>query len=162
MSLGCCARYAEQCGGLFKGATGEEAELHDLGLLWMLDFERLQRLIQCQQIDGRFGCKLGQVPKFDPFASAAAFPGLVASGIVDQNPPHCFGGRGKKVAAVLPMLNLVDIDEPEIGLVDQGRGLKGLPRLLVSQPLRSQLAQLFIDQRQELVRGVRIAGFDCG
>ena len=44
--------------------------------------------------------------------------------------------------------------------MDQGRGLKRLPGLLLSQPLCCQFAQLFVYQRQQLLRGVRIALVD--
>ena len=44
----------------------------------------------------------------------------------------------------------------------QGRGLERLPRLLLGQLLRRQLAQLVVDQRQELLGGVRVALLDGG
>jgi hypothetical protein len=47
--------------------------------------------------------------------------------------------------------------QAQIGLVDQGRRLQCLARLLAREPVRRQTAQLVIDQRQELVPGVRIA-----
>jgi hypothetical protein len=38
----------------------------------------------------------------------------------------------------------------------------GLARLLLGEPLRGELAQLVLDQRQELLGGVRIAVLDGG
>jgi hypothetical protein len=49
---------------------------------------------------------------------------------------------------------------PQVRLVDQGRGLECLPWLLLSEFLRRQLTQLIIDERQELLRGVRLALLD--
>ena len=46
--------------------------------------------------------------------------------------------------------------------MDQGRGLQRLARLLLGQPLGRELAQLVVDQRQELLRGVRVALLDGG
>ena len=46
--------------------------------------------------------------------------------------------------------------------MDQGRGLERLARLLLGQLLRRQLAQLVVDQRQELLGGVRVALLDRG
>jgi hypothetical protein len=40
--------------------------------------------------------------------------------------------------------------------VDQRRGLEGLPRLLVSEPLGGQLAEYIIDQRQEPLGRLRV------
>ena len=44
--------------------------------------------------------------------------------------------------------------------MDQGRGVERLARLLVRQPLGGQLAQLIVDQGQELLGGLRVAGLD--
>jgi hypothetical protein len=46
--------------------------------------------------------------------------------------------------------------------MDQGRGLERLPGLFVGQLLGSQAAQLVVDQRQELLGGVRVALLDGG
>ena len=46
------------------------------------------------------------------------------------------------------------VDQPQIRLVDQGRGLERLAGLLLGQPLGGQLAQLVVDQRQELLGGL--------
>ena len=55
------------------------------------------------------------------------------------------------------MLSFVDVHEPQVCLVDEGGGLERLAGPLAGQLLRRQLAQLVIDQRQELAGGVRIA-----
>ena len=44
--------------------------------------------------------------------------------------------------------------------MDQGRGLERLARLLLGQPLGRQLAQLVVDQRQELLGRLRVALLD--
>ena len=51
-------------------------------------------------------------------------------------------------------------DQPQIRLVDQGRGLERLAGLLLGQPLGGQLAQLVVDQRQELLGGLGVAVLD--
>ena len=48
-------------------------------------------------------------------------------------------------------------DQAQVGLVDQGGGLGRLPRRFPGKLLRGQLAQLVVDQRQELAGGVRVA-----
>ena len=50
--------------------------------------------------------------------------------------------------------------QPHIRLMDEGRRLERLPRLLLGQPGRGQFAQLVVDQRQKLLSGRRIALFD--
>jgi hypothetical protein len=46
--------------------------------------------------------------------------------------------------------------------VDQGGRLERLPMLLLRHPLGSQLAQLLVYQRQQFLRGVRIALLEGG
>ncbi len=64
------------------------------------------------------------------------------------------------MAAAIPVLGLLDINQPEVRLVDQGRRLERLAGLLLGQLLRRQLAQLLVDQRQKLLGGVWIASLD--
>ena len=41
-----------------------------------------------------------------PLMSATGFRAALAAGVLDQNPPHGFGGGGKEVATAIPMLGL--------------------------------------------------------
>ena len=50
----------------------------------------------------------------------------------------------------------------QVGLVHQRGGVERLTGPLLSQLLRGESAQLVIDQRQELVRGLRVALFHGG
>ena len=52
------------------------------------------------------------------------------------------------------------VDDPKIGLMHQGRGLERLAGLLLRQLQGGQLAQLVIDQRQELLGRLRVAKLD--
>ena len=52
------------------------------------------------------------------------------------------------------------VHQPQVRLVDQGRGLERLAGLLLGQLLRRQPAQLVVDQRQELLGGVGVALLD--
>src|SRR6185369_14008405 len=56
-----------------------------------------------------------------------------------------------------PVRDIVDVHQPDVRLMDEGGRLKGLTRRLVRQPLRRQLSQLVINQREKLVGGVGIA-----
>ena len=49
-------------------------------------------------------------------------------------------------------------DQPEVRLVDEGGGLERLARLLPGQPGGGQLAQLVVDEGQQVGRGLRVAG----
>src|SRR5262249_48690748 len=47
--------------------------------------------------------------------------------------------------------------QPQAGLMNERRGLERLSRRLASEPAGRQLAQLFIDQREQPGRGIRLA-----
>ena len=47
----------------------------------------------------------------------------------------------------------VGADQPEVRLVDEGGGLERLARLLRGQPRGRELAQLVVDEREEVGRG---------
>jgi hypothetical protein len=64
------------------------------------------------------------------------------------------------MAPAVPRLGLLDIDQPQVRLMHQGGSLERLARLLLGQTLRRQFAQLIVDQRQELLGGVRVALLD--
>ena len=84
-------------------------------------------------------------------------PGRLAAGVVDQDEAHGLGGGGEEVAATR---ELAIADEPQVRLMDQGRGVERLARLLLGQLLGRQLAQLVVDQGQELLGGLRVALLD--
>ena len=86
----------------------------------------------------------------------------LAAGLFDEDAAHGLGRGGEEVAAAVPVLGLLRVHQPQVGLVDQGRGLERLAGLLLGQLLRRQLAQLVVDQRQQLLGGVRVALLDGG
>ena len=79
-----------------------------------------------------------------------------------QNPPHRLRRRRKEVPPTIPLLGLLHIHQPQIGLVHQRGRLQRLPRLLVSQLGGGQFAQFVVHQRQQLLGSGRVAGFDLG
>ncbi len=87
-------------------------------------------------------------------------PRPLAPGVLDEDAAHGLGRRGEEVAPAVPGPHRVRIHQPQIGLVDQGRGLERLARLLVREPQGCQLPQLVVDQRQQLLGGPRVALLD--
>ncbi len=71
---------------------------------------------------------------------------MLATSILDKNPPHRFGGDGEEVAAAVPGLVHLGPDEPQVSLVNQRGGLERLPGILPSQSPLGETAQLVIDQ----------------
>src|SRR5262245_43873150 len=63
-----------------------------------------------------------------PF-SATLLPALATS-TFNQNAAHCFGSRCKEMAATVPVLDLVGINQPKVCLVHKRRWLERLSRPL--------------------------------
>src|SRR5262245_8828744 len=102
---------------------------------------------------------LGQ---FDPMELSASLLAFFPAGVLDQDASYRLRGGGEEVPAATPVLGLLGIDKAEVGFVNQGRGLERLAGLLLSYPLGSEPAQFVVDQRQQLLGGVRVAGLDGG
>ena len=68
----------------------------------------------------------------------------------------------REVPPAVPVLSLVHVHQPQVGVRDQGRRLAGLAGLPVGQLLGRHLARLVVDQGQELADGVGVALFDGG
>src|SRR5205807_5538587 len=98
----------------------------------------------------------------DLLLTPAMLVAMFTTGLLDQNPPHGLGGGGEEVAPAVPVLGPVNVHQAEIGFVNQGGSLKGLPWVLLGQLPPCQFAQLMVDKRQELLGGVRIALLDGG
>jgi hypothetical protein len=62
------------------------------------------------------------------------------AGFIDQDAAYGLGRSGEEVPTTVPGLGLLRVDEPEVSLVDQGRGLERLTGLLLHEFLGGQLA----------------------
>ena len=85
--------------------------------------------------------------------------GALAPGVVDQNAAHGFGSGGEKMGAAIPLLVFV-ADEPQPGFMHQRGGLQRLSGCFVRHLRRRQLAQLLIDQREQIPGGLLVAVLD--
>jgi len=66
------------------------------------------------------------------------------------------------MAAAISMLRLLDVHQPQVSFVDEGRRKKRLSGGLVDHFLGGEPPPLVVNQGQELVDGVRIALLDGG
>ena len=94
-------------------------------------------------------------------AAAAALEAGLLAGVVDEDAADGGGGGAEEVGAVLPG-GLVGAHQADVGLVDQGGGLQRLPRPFLGELLSGQLAQLVVDQWQQLPRGAGVALLEGG
>ncbi len=103
----------------------------------------------------------GDVHVFDIHAlqAAAVTAGEFAAGVVDEEMAHGLGGGGEEMGATIKG-RVFAADEAHPDLMHQGGGLEGVTRRTVGHFIRRELAQFRIDQRQQLIGGLRIAVLD--
>src|SRR5262245_7897141 len=90
-------------------------------------------------------------------ATAPALGAQFLSSSLYQDPPHRFGCCGKEMTTAVPVLSRLDANKANVGLVDQRRRLQRLSWLFLGQLRGRELAQLVVNQRQQLLGGVRVA-----
>ena len=162
IAVGCAPANAHDFGRFGERQASEDTETHKLGPSGVLARQRLQRLVERQQV---IAWRIMQTDiEVDPDAAATTSPFLAATiaSPVHQDPVHGFGRGCEEVASPVPGLPWLITDKPEVRLVDQGCGLECLPRLLVGQFLCRQSTQFVIDQRQELAGRASVALLDRG
>jgi hypothetical protein len=83
---------------LISRQSGEEAKFHELGFEWIFGGEFFEGFIQRQQLFVAHGG--GDIQKWNPLVIASPFLRMFGAGSINQDPPHCRGGGGKKMTAV--------------------------------------------------------------
>ena len=121
--------------------------------------EVVQRLAQQQKI-GSVLLGRGKVEARDIgadfFELATVSNRVFAPRILNQNTPHSLRGGGEEMRAILPLW-LGVTTEPQPYLMHERGGLQRLFRWLARHFRRGEFAQFVIDERQDLVGGLRIA-----
>src|SRR5262249_32432493 len=114
-----------------------------------------QGLVQREQAFIRVGRR--DAVQSHPASVTAALEASSSTSPIDQDAPHRFGGGGEEVTAIGELLVT---NQAQVRLMHQRGGVERLPCLFLTELLRSEFAQLVVDQRQQLVGGVRIALVD--
>ena len=70
--------------------------------------------------------------QIEPQAAATVLLSLFTTGVLDKNPPHCLRCRSEEVSPTVPVLGLLHVHQPDVGIVNESGGLKSLPRQLVT------------------------------
>jgi len=81
--------------------------------------------------------------------------------MIHENPAHHLCGDTKEVSAI-PPISMPLVNQPQVDLVNQGRWLKGVPNPFTSQLPCGNSTQLRVDERKQLVEGVRVAAPPVG
>jgi hypothetical protein len=149
-------RYTQDGGDFGMVQTDKEAELHHLGLFGVFRGKPLEGLVDLQ--DDVFVPLAGQLDgiQVHTLKVAAVFASLPAAGAVHEDAAHHFGGHSVELLAVLPAPVRL-LREPQPGFVNERSGLEGLAGDFAGHLVRSQTAQFVVKERQQLVRGLRVA-----
>ena len=91
---------------------------------------------------------------------AAALLAAPGAGLLDHDAPHRLRRRREEMPAAVPTLRPLRPRHPQVRFMHQRRRLERLPRLLLRQPLRRQLPQLIVHQRQEAFRWLLLTALD--
>jgi hypothetical protein len=97
------------------------------------------------------------IEQFQPNPPARPLLAISIPGVIDQYPPHRFGSCRKEMPSTVELLIA---QQPQVRFMDQPCGVQRMVRTLLRHSRRCQLSQLVIHQRQQLIRGDWIAGFD--
>jgi hypothetical protein len=108
-----------------------------------------------QQILVVFGVDEEPLVEFDSLSVAASFFRQMSPGVIDEYAAHCLGTDGEEVRSPLPVHAFL-VDELEIGLVNQGRGLKGMVVSLPPEITRGELSELIVYGTPKPLRRVAI------
>jgi hypothetical protein len=131
-----------------RGDAGEVAKLDDPTRPIVEPLESLQRLVQSQKVIGLGrGGRTHQV-EVDLSATTAPLEATALAGPLHQDPPHGLGGGAEEVCPPAPARRL-GLEQPQVHLVDQGRGLQRCSWRLCGHPLVGELPQLLVDQREQ-------------
>jgi len=154
-------RDLQHLGGLLHAKPAEKAHLDHLRLARVHFGQGIQSLVDCQDLLGPPGSHVrnlfevhirGRVRAPEQPAALLTPPG---AGRVHQDAPHDLSRDGEEVRPVLPA-DARQVHQPDVGFMDQSRGLKGSaiarPHVPPGQPL-----QLPVHMRDQIVQGRRLS-----
>jgi len=146
---------AERFGRFIVGHADEVTQLHQFRFDLVLDGELVKGVTECEELVVIGWRSQVQLFNIQALLAAAVTDGAFAAGAVNENAAHRLGRGGEKVSPAIPLIFVADETQP--GFVDEGGGLKRLARRFVRHFVGGETAQLFIDQRQQLLGGSGIA-----
>ncbi len=146
--------------GLALAQSAEEAQRDQLSLLRILLRQTFERGVEVEQLRRRRVDEQLRRVELDALALAGPLLRPALARAIDQDAPHGLRRRAEEVPAAIPAVRAAILrpQDAQVGLVHERRGVQRGRAGLAAQALGGELAQLGVDQRQELGRGLRIAG----
>lgn len=153
MSTCGCAGDSQHLRNVRERQTGKIPQLYELGLLGILAAQFVESFVDREQFI-RIGTVLLAriIAERLSFELATVLDGSFSPCVIDQDSSHRLGSRGKKVAAIGPLLLVVAAHQFDVRFMDEGGALERLPGGFMTKFLARQRPQLVIHQGQQLVR----------
>ncbi len=147
-------RDLEHVGGFLDAQAAEETQLHHLALALVHLAERLEGLVDGDEVGPGFVGNRKCLGEGDLHGPAATLLIVLGTREVDKDAAHQPGGHRQKVRAVLPV-DALHVDETQIGFVHQRRRLQAVTGALAGHATLRDAVQLAVDERNQLLeRGV--------
>lgn len=138
--------------GFLNAQPPEKPQLDDAALPDIYLFQRLQCIVEGDEVSTRL---VTDDERFvERHSGCAATPLLIATGagVIHEDSPHQPRGDSQKVRAVLPV-HMFDVNQFDVGLVDERRGLQAVTRALIPHTTAGDLMKLTLNERDEAVQG---------
>jgi hypothetical protein len=152
----CIGRHVQDCRGFFDAQPAKEPQLDDAAFPLVESGERLERVVQRDEVLTGLVGHDERVVERHPDALAPALFRVFRPRVVDEDATHHTSGHGEEVRAVLPR-NRFSVDQPEVGLVDERGCLQAMSHALSGHAASRDLAQFLMHQRDQLLAGSHIA-----
>jgi len=149
-------RHIQHGRGFLHGQAAEESHLDDPTLSIVELCQRFQRLVERDEV------RRALVRDDECFIErhlrrvTAALLVVPRAGMVHKDVPHDTGRHGQKMCAILPRDGF-RVDQPEIGLVDERRGLKAVVDPLAPDVALRDAMQLLVNQRDEALQRILVS-----
>ena len=131
-------RHLQHVSRFFDGEPAKRAEFHDLRQAAIDGFQALERIIQREHGYLVGNGRLDSLIDRHALDTIAPLARVVATGVVDEDPPHDLCGDTKEMRST-PPIDLPLIDESQVRFVDERRRLQG-----VAHPLAAKLARAML------------------
>ena len=137
----------EHLGRFLQAEPAEEAHFDRAHFAGIESLQRVHGIVQGHQSRRLLSADQGRFVQGQVRHAASAFQ-IAAPRVVHQNAAHQLRRNGEKMGAVLP-LHAVVVHQPQVGFVDQGRGLQAVAGALARHVAVRQAVKLLIDDRRQ-------------
>ena len=137
-------------------SPAERAKLHDSRQVLIDPCQAIEGLIECKDRNPVRPRHLLRFINRDAREPVASLDRVMAPSVIDEDPAHDLRCHAEKVCPI-PPIHVPLVNEPQIHLVNQGRGLERVAGSLTPKMPRRHPTQLRVDQRQQLIERTLVA-----